>query len=309
MSVSIPRAHRARARHGWWWKGLLIGFGLWLASVATTMATLNTNLIPTLILLGSFLVPFCVVLFVAERIDGTISATHLMLGFFVAGVLGVLGASLLESGLTSSVTLFVFVGVIEELVKILLVAAIGWGARPRNARTGALLGATVGAGFAAFESAGYAFNAAITRQGIDLGSLLQSEVLRSLLAPVGHVLWTAILGAVLFAWTGKGVRVKEMWHVVVAFVAVALLHALWDSMSTIASLISLVLTGNVVTVLRYGSLPAASADPVQTISIVFYVGGLIVTAALGVGALLFVLVRRSQSIRPDDRLAHDVPQV
>jgi RsiW-degrading membrane proteinase PrsW (M82 family) len=309
MSVSIPRVHRPHARHGWWWKGLLIGFGLWLASVATTMATLNTNLIPTLILLGSFLVPFCVVLFVAERIDGTISATHLMLGFFVAGVLGVLGASLLESGLTSSVGLYVFVGIIEELVKILLVAAIGWGARPRNARTGALLGATVGAGFAAFESAGYAFNAAITRQGIDLGSLLRSEVLRSLLAPVGHVLWTAILGAVLFAWTGRGIRVKEAWHLVVAFVAVALLHALWDSMSTIASFISLVITGNVVTVLRYGSLPATSADSVQTISLVFYVGGLIVTTALGVGALVFVLVRRSRSGRPDARLQPDVAQV
>lgn len=297
MSETISRAPGVRVRHGWWWKGLLVGLGLWLASVGTTVATLNANLIPTLILLGSFLVPFCVVLFVAERVDGTLHTSQLMLGFFVAGVLGVLGASLLESGLTSNVTLFVGVGLIEELVKILLVAAIGWRVQPRTARTGALLGASVGAGFAAFESAGYAFNAAITRQGIDLGSLLQSEVIRSLLAPVGHVLWTSILGAVLFAWTGRGIKSKEVWHVVVAFIGVALLHALWDSMGTISSFLALITTGNVVTVLRYGALPAADADSVQAISLVLYAGGLILTTSLGIGALVFVLVRNASGRR------------
>jgi RsiW-degrading membrane proteinase PrsW (M82 family) len=71
-------------------------------------------------------------------------------------------------------------------------------------RDGAIFGAAVGFGFAAFESSGYAFNAALTRQGLDLRALVETEILRGLLAPVGHGLWTAILGAVLFrAATGK----------------------------------------------------------------------------------------------------------
>jgi RsiW-degrading membrane proteinase PrsW (M82 family) len=36
----------------------------------------------------------------------------------------------------------------------------------KSAKQGALLGATIGAGFATFESAGYAFNDAITSHGI-----------------------------------------------------------------------------------------------------------------------------------------------
>ncbi len=190
-----PHPHH---HHGWWWKTLLAGFALWIVTIVVTAVTQNANLVPTLILLGSFLVPFCVVLFVIERVTGTISTLQLVLAFFIGGILGVLGASLLEADLQQSVLSYGLVGLIEEFVKGLLLVIIGWRVRPKTAAQGALLGATVGAGFAAFESAGYAFNAAITSQGIDLFTLLQTEVIRALLAPVGHVLWTAIFGAVLF---------------------------------------------------------------------------------------------------------------
>ena len=63
-----------------------------------------------------------------------------------------------------------------------------------------MLGATVGFGFAALESAGYAFNAAVSLKGIDLRALLETEMLRGVLAPFGHGLWTAIAGAVLLAY-------------------------------------------------------------------------------------------------------------
>ncbi|MCT9623463.1 PrsW family intramembrane metalloprotease, partial [Curtobacterium sp. C2H10] len=78
---------------------------------------------------------------------------------------------------------------VEEFVKGVLVLFVRWRVRPKTAGQGALLGATLGAGFAAFESAGYAFNAAITARGIDLVSVLQTEVVRAVLSPVGHVLW------------------------------------------------------------------------------------------------------------------------
>ncbi|MGN6744035.1 MAG: hypothetical protein ACTHJL_12185, partial [Amnibacterium sp.] len=104
-------------RHGWWWKALLVGLLLWGLSIVVTIVTLNANLVPTLILIGSFLVPFAVVLFAAERISRSFSVTHLLVAFFISGVLGVLGASLLESQLQPTALLYFAVGLIEEFVK------------------------------------------------------------------------------------------------------------------------------------------------------------------------------------------------
>jgi RsiW-degrading membrane proteinase PrsW (M82 family) len=65
-------------------------------------------------------------------------------------------------------------------------------------REGIILGAVVGPGFAAPENAGYAFNALFTVEGLSLRGLVETEVLRGVLTPVGHGVWTAILGGVLF---------------------------------------------------------------------------------------------------------------
>jgi protease PrsW len=282
-----PRTHR----HGWWWKALLAGGALWIVTIVVTIVTLNANLIPTLILLGSFLVPFSVVLFAAERISGSYSGTQLMVAFFVSGVLGVLGASLLEANLSSTVWTFLAVGFLEELVKAVLLVLVGRRLVPKTARQGALLGAVVGAGFAAFESAGYAFNATLSPGGLNLASLLQTEVLRALLTPLGHVLWTAVLGAAIFAAARDGVRFRYTWGVLVAYIGVSVLHGLWDSMGGISSVLAVVVSGNaVVPALRYGFLRPGTAAEVQELSTTFYVLGLAVISAIGV-AVLVVLVR------------------
>jgi RsiW-degrading membrane proteinase PrsW (M82 family) len=56
-----------------------------------------------------------------------------------------------------------------------------------------VLGTTVGFGFAALESSGYALAAMIVREDhtltLSLGSLIFTELLRGLLAPAGHGLW------------------------------------------------------------------------------------------------------------------------
>jgi RsiW-degrading membrane proteinase PrsW (M82 family) len=289
-----PVALGTHTRRGWWWKTLIVGWVLWLATIVVTVLTRNVNLVPTLILLGSFLVPFCMVLFAVERLRGNVTALQLILAFFASGIAGVLGASLLEAHLHQSLGLYLLVGLIEELVKACILVVLGWGLVPKTARQGALLGATVGAGFAAFESAGYAFNAALGSQGIDVVALLQTEVVRALLAPAGHILWTALIGAVLF---GAAARRTEpdapgyAWHARVfgAYLGAAVLHALWDSMSSIASLIALVATGNAGQLLEYGFLLRRQADMVQSLSSVFYVCGLVVVSAAGVIALWRIL--------------------
>ena len=252
---------------------------------------------PTLILLGSFLVPFCVVLFVVERVPGNISTMQLILAFFVGGIFGVLGASLLEADLGQTPRVYVFVGLIEEFVKGVILVIVGWRVAPKTAQQGALLGATSVPGFAAFESAGYAFNAAITAQGIDSGRPrpdrsdprdpragrpravdrhprrrdLRSDHLRT-----------------RFRWS---------WWIPVAYLGAALLHAMWDSASEVAAFIALLLNGEAMQELQNGFLLPRTADSVEALSTVIYIICLAVTSAAGIVTLWLVLrhFRRTES--------------
>jgi RsiW-degrading membrane proteinase PrsW (M82 family) len=110
-------------------------------------------------------------------------------------------------------------------------------------RDGIVLGAAVGFGFAAFESAGYAFNALFTAGGPSLLNLVETEVLRGILAPVGHGLWTAILGGTLFGVAARGGRLRLSGAVLGSYLLVALLHGLWDASRGIAAWLTLLLTG------------------------------------------------------------------
>ncbi|RDI01394.1 RsiW-degrading membrane proteinase PrsW (M82 family) [Curtobacterium sp. AG1037] len=293
MTLTTDVAVHPHHRHGWWWKTLLAGFLLWAVTIVVTVVTLNTNLVPTIILLGSFLVPFTVVLFVIERVTGTVSTMQLVTAFFVGGILGVLGASLLEADLRQGAFIYVVVGFVEEFVKGVLLLFVGWRVRPKTAGQGALLGATIGAGFAAFESAGYAFNAAITERGIDLVSLLQTEVVRAVLSPVGHVLWTAILGAVLFGAARGGAKLRWSWWIPTAYVVVSVLHGLWDSNSTLSTLLAFVFTGTPLSAAQTGTLPPGLASLATTL----YVVGLLVVTLIGVVVLVAVLVHHRRRDR------------
>ncbi|MGD8169059.1 PrsW family glutamic-type intramembrane protease [Herbiconiux sp. P16] len=301
MALPDQVADHPHHHHGWWWKTLLAGLAVWIATIVVTAFTHNTNLVPTLILLGSFLVPFCVVLFVIERVTGSISTLQLILAFFVGGILGVLGASLLEFPLQKSFWIYGFVGLIEEFVKGVLLVIIGWRVVPKTAKQGALLGATIGAGFAAFESAGYAFSAAITAQGIDLVSLLQTEALRAILAPVGHVLWTAILGAVIFGCARGRPRFRWSWWILLAFAAGALLHALWDSSAEVAAFIALLLNGQAMRELQNGFLSMSEQNSITSLATVLYIVGLVIVAAAGVVTLGLIIRHFRRQDQPAPR--------
>jgi protease PrsW len=60
MSLISKRAAAAIKGQGWaprWWVVLLIGLALWIASAADVYFTRNVIVLPTVVLLGSFLVP------------------------------------------------------------------------------------------------------------------------------------------------------------------------------------------------------------------------------------------------------------
>jgi RsiW-degrading membrane proteinase PrsW (M82 family) len=284
-TAAISRPWRPPRTGPSWLRVLGGGLVLWVAAVVVTFATRNANLVPTVILLGSFLVPVSFVIWAFAHGDEVVTAQRVFTAFVYGGVLGVLGASALEAVFLRqpSVAGYAGVGLIEEAVKL---AALWLLARhlPRyTMRDGMVLGAAVGFGFAAFESAGYAFNALFTDSGPSLLSLVETEVLRGILAPVGHGLWTAILGGVLFAAAARRGRLRPSGALLGWYVLVALLHGLWDASRIIAVWLTLVLTGTQLQWLLFdlGRFPAVTAAQVHLFTALSW-GLLVVDGLLGV---------------------------
>ena len=295
MSPTAGRIQEWRQRT--WPRIFLGGLALWVATVVVTMVTANANLVPTLVLLGSFLVPIVFVAWAFERWqDERVTARLVITAFVVGGLLGVLGASVLESYLLHpSPLLFVGVGLIEEAAKLAALVVISRKLPEYLVRDGIVLGAAVGFGFAAFESAGYAFNAVLTVHGLSLRALVETEILRSVIAPVGHGLWTAILGGVLFG-AARGSRFRLTPAVLLTFVWVALLHALWDSMHNIAVALTYLLTQTPRQhrALSSGYLPSPTSEQVHLFT-VLSIGGLVLVSILGVATLLTLWRRAAGS--------------
>src|SRR5829696_4309648 len=227
-----------------WLRIFLGGLALWVATVLVTFATQHSNLIPTIILLGSFLVPVTFVTYAFSRADPIITPQRIFSAFIVGGILGVLGASVLEAEFLTrqSALSYLGVGLIEEPVKLAALWLLARRLTRYGVRDGMVLGATVGLGFAAFESAGYAFNALFTTNGLSLLDVVETEVLRGILTPIGHGVWTAILGGAMFAAASRHWRLRATAALLGWYVAVALLHALWDASSGIAVWLTLLLT-------------------------------------------------------------------
>lgn len=185
----------------------------------------NPLLVPGLLFVGNFGIPFCLfVLFYEMNVRRDVS-------IYSAGVMMMTGSML---SLIFSLILFAFwhgqssiwAGPIEETAKLLAVLLVAH--RMCNGRilTGLLLGAAIGAGFAAFESAGYTFmhlrhlivyfTAAdvlsnfdpaaaahvqhVAEQGLSPDFVMQYRALITVAA--GHTQWTAITaGAYWLVWS------------------------------------------------------------------------------------------------------------
>jgi protease PrsW len=268
-----------------WLRVFVVGLLLWVATVVVTFATANTNLVPTVILLGSFLVPVTFVVYAFERADQVVTAQRIFAAFVYGGVLGVLGASVLEAAFLTqpSVATYLGVGLVEEAVKLAALWLLALRLPRYSMRDGIVLGAAVGLGFAALESAGYAFNALFTMDGLSLVNLVETEVLRGLLTPLGHGLWTAILGGVLFRTAAQGGRLRLSGALVGWYVVVAGLHALWDASRPVAVWLTLVLTATPVqwALIRMGRVPQPTQAQVHTFTMLSW-GLLLVDALVGV---------------------------
>ena len=221
-----------------WWAVLGIGFLLWAASIGAALLTHDILLIPTIVMLGSFLVPVTAVVWYLDHDPSPDLSPRRVLGAFIlAGVIGVLGAAVLEYyAIGAGLPVFFAAGLVEEFVKGLLIVFVAIGIRSFATRDGIVLGAAVGFGFAAFESSGYALISLFVIQGhqlyLSLTSVVATELIRGVLAPFGHGMWSAILGGAIFS-AARHVRLSSVAGVLIAYLVVATLHTAFDSINGI----------------------------------------------------------------------------
>jgi protease PrsW len=215
-----------------WLYVLVIGVVVLLVAAFVTEITGDTILVPNVIMVGSFLVPVCAVLFVLGLPREThLSIEVLVLGFLAGGTAGVVVTAVTEIYVLPDVVgTNALIGLIEESGKILILLAVAQLVRTRVPRDGMVLGATVGAGFAAFETSGYALRVLI-EHGDDhaILSILETEAFRGVLAPFGHITWTAILGGAVFASAWYTGRFRFDRRVALTMLGVIALHGCWDA--------------------------------------------------------------------------------
>ncbi len=228
LSLSLHTRRRPQT----WAFTLLLGLGVY-ALVNWALETRESlSLLPISILIGSFLVPVVVVLWLQEAgaaCDMPLPAPTV--AFLAGGGLGLLGAHVLTPlffKLPGSRLLMI--GASEEIAKLLAVLAVLLlplgRACPASPRVGLVLGASAGLGFAAMESMGMAFRF-VFEHGVSKNQMDQILFARSLLGPLAHGTWTAMLASALWPLRAR----RELSGVALAGAAFALasaLHTLWN---------------------------------------------------------------------------------
>ncbi len=194
----------------------------------------NINLIPGLMAVGTIAVPVSALLFFFEvNVRRNMSLYVIMRLVMLGGVISLIFSLVLfELPLANVKFLGASVaGLIEEPGKLLALIVVARSSRHGYKLNGLLMGAAIGAGFAIFESMGYAFRALLVSQG-NKDFMTDIILMRGVLSPFAHIAWTAISGAAL--WRVKGGRPFKLdmlkdgkfWHL---FLVSVVLHMVWNS--------------------------------------------------------------------------------
>lgn len=204
------------------------------------------NMIPAVMILGSFAIPLATLALFFELNTPRNVSLHVVGRLFLFGAVVSLAVALL------GYTLPIFnlgtweAGIVEECAKLLTCVIVMRSVRYKYILNGILFGATVGAGFACFETAGYALNNGFLGgllQGLNQGqlstamhtaivSMLGILRLRGPMSPFGHVAWTAIAaGAFWRVKQDKPTNLSMLMDTrfLKAFLIPVSMHALWDA--------------------------------------------------------------------------------
>lgn len=200
----------------------------------------NLNFLPGMVVLGAFAVPVTILIFFFEinlfrNIPFYKVIKYFILGGALSLIIAILFFSLDINTDISTYTGALMVGLIEEIPKAAVVALFLTKRKKSSyILDGLLVGAAVGAGFAAFETAGYILRYGIYN-GVDningASVMLNIIKLRGFLAPGGHVAWAAIEGAALMYVKGFEPLNKKHYNdkrfLLMCLIPI-LLHGIWD---------------------------------------------------------------------------------
>lgn len=220
--------------HPWLYSRVFLLFAVTFALLWICCSLFNNpNTVPGLIVVGSFAVPLAVlVMFMELNTWRNISFFEVMMIFFVGGCASLV-ATLFVNSLLGSYQMDYFgaflTGIVEEVGKAVIVYYFLKRMDKPTILGGLLVGAAVGAGFAAFESAGYAMRFMMQNGWNTMMSII---MLRAFLAPGGHVVWAAMSGV------GFVVAFKSMDEISTSvftntkflrlFIIPVVLHGIWD---------------------------------------------------------------------------------
>lgn len=194
----------------------------------------NINLVPGLIIMGSFAVPIATLIFFVEvNARRNVSLYQVIRLLFTGGILSII-VSLIFFEIAGEMELdwlgASVAGLAEEPGKLLALLTVTNIPKYKYRLNGLLFGAAVGAGFAAFESAGYALFAGLVDPDPD--AMTDSIMIRGMLSPFAHIVWTGMCGAAL--WRVKGEKkfafsmLKDLRFLRIFAIAVVL-HMVWNS--------------------------------------------------------------------------------
>ena len=148
----------------------------------------NLLLLPGLMFVGNFGIPFSIfVLFYELNVRRDVTFYSGCKALVGGGLLAIIFTHIFHSFFPTLKDVY-WAGPIEEPAKLLVAILLAGKLRNGRILTGLLVGAAVGAGFAAFESAGYSF-VELLRTGGRFELVTES---RAIMTPFGHVVWTAI---------------------------------------------------------------------------------------------------------------------
>ncbi len=204
----------------------------------------NLKSIPGLIVLGSLAAPFSIlILFFEVNKPRNVSFYQIVKLVIIGGVSSIIFQhffvyaivpffiELLKLTPEHSNELNWIAGFTEEPAKLLVLLWMIHSPRYHWTLNGLLLGAAVGAGFAIFETAGYAFESLL--QSEDVNVMYETLLTRGILSAFSmHTVWSAIAGAGLWrAKRGRPFTFKLLLSrsFLGPFLAAVGMHALWNS--------------------------------------------------------------------------------
>ena len=205
----------------------------------------NALVIPNLMVVGSFAMPIALLVFFIElNVWRNISMYRVLQVFAVGGAASLVITMVINAAFTVQLVdargqmtwagAFL-AGIGEEVAKalIVLIAMRLFLKTPQRLLNGLVIGAAVGAGFGAFEAAGYSFiffNGA--GQGDPVKSMNMIILIRGVLAPGGHAAYAALHGAA-FSIAARSVKLDLSAMGTPQYLKIgltsAIFHVIWDA--------------------------------------------------------------------------------